>query len=240
MEITARVRQSYHPHQSIEQAKVARHIVLDVPLNGRLWREAGDALCRPSYEFYELERGDVDGEATCKKCIDRAARYGVRVITTTAVQLATPVETKRAGQAPAVHHFRSTGEAYDASQCREDIADGDVLVIEREQVVGFLRRAWPGAITAGHGELATFTADPRTIDDGRYAASVDLAEQIARDLGAPLVIEQGGTEVERVGSLSHDEAAEATWREAWLADEDGQQLTLDGSRPNGQQGNLFS
>ncbi|MFD8545026.1 hypothetical protein [Streptomyces sp. NPDC059649] len=237
MEITARVRQSYHPHQSTEQAELARHIVLDVPLDGRLRREAGDALCRPAIDFYELERGEVEGEATCTKCVERAARYGVRVITAAPAQSAEDVEqggAERTEQAPAVHHFGSTGEAYNVTQCRDDILDGDVLVIEREQVVGFLRSAWPGAITAAHGELHTFTAGPRTIDDGRYAASVDLAEQIARDLGAPLAIEQQGVEAEL------DESTETTWHEAWLADEDGQQLTLDGTRPNGQQGNLFS
>ncbi|MGW1770654.1 hypothetical protein [Streptomyces sp. NPDC002104] len=80
MEITARVRQSSHPHQGIEQAKLARHLVLDVPLDGRLRRDAGDALCRPAVDFYELERADVEGDATCRKCLERATRYGVRVI----------------------------------------------------------------------------------------------------------------------------------------------------------------
>ncbi|MFG3118685.1 hypothetical protein ACGF4C_30480 [Streptomyces sp. NPDC048197] len=119
---------------------------------------------------------------------------------------AAPWEQVRAAllaQQPAVHHFGSTGEAYDATQCRDDIRDGDVLVIEREKVVGFLRSAWPGAITAAHGELSTFTADPRKIDDGKYAASVDLAEQIARELGAPLAGEQHvveGVIVEHAGT----------------------------------------
>lgn len=228
MEITARVRQSFHPHQSFQQAKLARHIVLDIPLDGRLRREAGDALCRPATDFYELERGEAEAEATCKKCLERAARYGVRVIVAAPMQPAEDAEQVEAEgeQAPVVHRFGRTSTAYNATQCRGDIRDGDVLVIEPEQVVGFLRSAWPGAITAAHGELHTLTADPRKIDGGRYAASVDLAEQIAQDLGAPLAIEQQGVE--------------ATWREAWLADESGQQLTLDGARPNGQQGNLFS
>ncbi|MFE7316425.1 hypothetical protein ACFU7T_25535 [Streptomyces sp. NPDC057555] len=88
MEITARVRQSTHPHQGAEQARLARHIVLDVTLDGRLRREAGDALCRPATDFYELERGDVEGDATCRKCIERAARYGVRVLTASAPAVA--------------------------------------------------------------------------------------------------------------------------------------------------------
>lgn len=80
MEITARVRQSSHPNQGAEQAKTARHVVLDAPLTGRMKREAGDALCRPAVDFYELGREDLDTDATCKKCLERAGRYGVRII----------------------------------------------------------------------------------------------------------------------------------------------------------------
>ncbi|MCX5445990.1 hypothetical protein [Streptomyces nigrescens] len=102
MEITARVRQSSHPNQGAEQAELARHIVLDTPLVGRLRREAGDALCRPACEFFELERGDVGGEATCRKCLERAARYDVRVITTAAAHPAETVEAELAATVEAV------------------------------------------------------------------------------------------------------------------------------------------
>lgn len=101
MAITARVRQSSHPHQGAAQAALARHIVLDAPLTGRLRREAGDALCRPAVDFYELERTDVEGDATCKKCLERAARYGVRVITTATAKAeheAARKDTDSAGQ----------------------------------------------------------------------------------------------------------------------------------------------
>lgn len=37
---------------------------------------------------------------------------------------------------PAAWAFFSTGEAYGACQCRDDIRDGDVLVVESEQVIG--------------------------------------------------------------------------------------------------------
>lgn len=115
-------------------------------------------------------------------------------------------EARAAG--PIVHRFNSTREAYDATQCRDHILDGDVLVIEREQVVGFLRGAWPGAITAMHGgELHTVTGDPRTIDDGKYAGSVDLAEQLARELGAPLAAEQRVVEGVVVGHAGHAEGS---------------------------------
>lgn len=83
MEITAHVRQSSHPNQGAEQAKTARHVVLDVPLTGRLNRDAGDAMCRPAVDFYDLGHEDLDTDATCKKCLERAARYGVRIIKAT-------------------------------------------------------------------------------------------------------------------------------------------------------------
>ncbi|MEU8989987.1 hypothetical protein AB0C98_26750 [Streptomyces sp. NPDC048558] len=90
---------------------------------------------------------------------------------------------KRTGHAPSVmvHRFDSTEEAYNATQCRDDIRDGDVLVVEGEGVVGFLRCAWPAAITAEHGELHTVEGDPRTLDDGRYVPSVEAAERIAAE-----------------------------------------------------------
>jgi hypothetical protein len=82
-----------------------------------------------------------------------------------------------------VHRFYDTTEAYNQTQCRDDIRDGDVLVIEREGVVGFLHKAWPVAITVEHGELHTLTVPVREFQDGAYAASADRAEEVARELG---------------------------------------------------------
>ena len=47
----------------------------------------------------------------------------------------------------AIHFFGSSGEAYDASQCDENIKHGDLLVVAEEGVVGVLCQAWPVAIT---------------------------------------------------------------------------------------------
>ncbi|MFZ3569263.1 hypothetical protein ACNYS0_20135 [Streptomyces sp. BH034] len=107
---------------------------------------------------------------------------------------------QRAGHAPAIleHRFDSTGEAYNMTQCRDDIHDGDVLIIEAEHVVGFLRSAWPAALTTEHGELHTITGDPRTLDDGKYAASVDRAEEIARTRGYALATEQADQHLDAV------------------------------------------
>lgn len=92
-------------------------------------------------------------------------------------------EQEAPARIPAVHRFGSTGEAYDMTQCSEGIHDGDLLVIEPERVVGFLRAAWPVAITAEHGELHTLTVSAREINEGAYAANAAAAETLARELG---------------------------------------------------------
>lgn len=87
---------------------------------------------------------------------------------------------------PRVHRFDgTTAGAYDATQCRDDIRDGDVLVVKAEGVVGFLAAAWPVAITEARGEFHGLKVPAREYEDGRYAASAERAEQIADELGFP-------------------------------------------------------
>ena len=60
-----------------------------------------------------------------------------------------------------VYTFDNTGEAYDATQsedwclCDNDIPNGAILFVPREGVVGFLRDAWPTAISASRGVFHT-------------------------------------------------------------------------------------
>ncbi|MFD3978303.1 hypothetical protein ACFWR6_06920 [Streptomyces griseus] len=85
-----------------------------------------------------------------------------------------------------VHHFDTTEEAYTQTQCSDSIRDGDVLVIAREKVVGFLRAAWPCALTVRHGDLHTLTAPIDRIDGGKYANSAHLAADQAQQLDVAL------------------------------------------------------
>ncbi|MBL1115374.1 hypothetical protein JK364_23675 [Streptomyces sp. 110] len=87
---------------------------------------------------------------------------------------------------PRVHSFASTMEAYNATQCYEEIRDGDVLLIESEKVIG-IASTWPFALTESFGELHVTTANPRTNQDGIFAAGVDLGEQLARERGWRIV-----------------------------------------------------
>ena len=51
-----------------------------------------------------------------------------------------------------VHVFRTTGQAYDACNCSDEVSIGDVIVIESEKVVG-VSDAWPLAVTKERGSL---------------------------------------------------------------------------------------
>lgn len=83
-------------------------------------------------------------------------------------------------ESPAVHEFASTGDAYDACQCDENIKQGDTLVIKAEKIVG-VADTWPFAVTADHGQLhgiADLTKLPAKLKTGYEHAS-----KLARELG---------------------------------------------------------
>ncbi|MGW6604845.1 hypothetical protein [Streptomyces sp. NPDC055036] len=88
---------------------------------------------------------------------------------------------------PKVWTFCSTGEAYGAVQCCKEIRDGDVLVIEREQVTG-IAHTWPFALTEAHGHLHTRREglDLRTWEAGKHALGWVAAEREAARIGVPL------------------------------------------------------
>ena len=51
-----------------------------------------------------------------------------------------------------VHFFGSTEEAYDRTQCDEDVKTNDVIVVVTEQVIG-VAGTWPVAVTTRTGKL---------------------------------------------------------------------------------------
>jgi hypothetical protein len=61
------------------------------------------------------------------------------------------------------HAFDSTGEAYDAVQCDDDIGNGDVLDVASEGVVG-LAYTWPVAVTAEAGKLHRIGSKPGALE----------------------------------------------------------------------------
>lgn len=87
-----------------------------------------------------------------------------------------------------VLYFESTGEAYDETQCNEDIKDGAVLVIREERVVGFLMKAWPVAVTKEYGNLHRTSEghSPNELENGNYINSVTKACELARKYGFEL------------------------------------------------------
>lgn len=89
---------------------------------------------------------------------------------------------------PQAHRFATTAEAYNASQCSDDIKDGDVLIAEQEGVVGIMVSAWPTALEADgptgafHALADGLTWESWELEEGRYAASAKLARERAEAL----------------------------------------------------------
>ena len=149
----------FEPHYADPMAVIT---LCSEPIDRRLTEEQGD-------------RASV----LCKAC-ETAARQIASAREAEEVAARTPITD------PRVHSFGDTREAYDASMCDSEIRDGDVLVIASEKVVGFLNKAWPVALTVGHGELHTLNVPVGELDEGRYAASARLAAEEARKLDVAL------------------------------------------------------
>ena len=81
-----------------------------------------------------------------------------------------------------IHEFNDTGEAYDASQCDDNIKDGDILVT-KTGVVGIMCKAWPVAITANaesfHQPMPGETI-ATVFPEVDYTESLQVAEQCAQ------------------------------------------------------------
>ncbi|MEU1180594.1 hypothetical protein ABZ464_23630 [Streptomyces sp. NPDC005820] len=106
-------------------------------------------------------------------------------------QIIEAVDTARAAAEeakPKVWHFASTADVRAAAD-QEQVADGDVVVVESEQVVGFVAVVWAVAITEQYGAFHAYSKlgkPAREYCKGAYTRSVDLAEQVAIDLGYKL------------------------------------------------------
>ncbi|MER6632243.1 hypothetical protein ABT301_29185 [Streptomyces sp. NPDC000987] len=89
---------------------------------------------------------------------------------------------------PKVWHFASSADAR-AAVDQDQVTDGDVLVVESGNVVGFVAVVRPVAITEQHGAFDAYRVlgkPAREHCKGSYAASVERAEQAAIELGCAL------------------------------------------------------
>lgn len=75
--MSAHVRTAFHPRQGPSMNN-GEHAVLDQPLHsGRLRRETGDALCKPSAKFWGLEQSTNIASVTCGRCAELIERHGI-------------------------------------------------------------------------------------------------------------------------------------------------------------------
>ena len=81
--------------------------------------------------------------------------------------------------------FDSSGEAYDACQCRDEIKTGHILIVPNEKVVG-IAHTWPIAVTVERGNLhevrswALFEGDA-------WRNWIVQARYVAKELGYDIV-----------------------------------------------------
>jgi hypothetical protein len=85
---------------------------------------------------------------------------------------------------PRIHQFFSTTEAYTTLEADSSIQDGDVLIVQSENVAGVLCEERPLAVTAERGAFHALAEGEtwRTFEHGRYAANAALALQLSRVL----------------------------------------------------------
>lgn len=77
---SAHVRTAYHLRQG-PRMQNGEHAVLDQPLHsGRLHRETGDALCKPTAKFWGLYESP-DRPVSCRRCAELVERHGISVRT---------------------------------------------------------------------------------------------------------------------------------------------------------------
>lgn len=78
----------------------------------------------------------------------------------------------------------TTGEAYDMTQCYDEIKDGDVLHVLAEGVVGVMVKAWPVAVSEIHGAFHGLASeiDIVEIENGEYEKAGRVALAMAGSL----------------------------------------------------------
>ena len=84
------------------------------------------------------------------------------------------------GKTVQVHIFPDSGTAYDETQWRDDIHDGDVLYVPQEHIVGFLYEACPCALTKNNGHLHDIKAEWFNDENvGKYINTLYVATRMA-------------------------------------------------------------
>jgi hypothetical protein len=81
-----------------------------------------------------------------------------------------------------VFTFDDSREAYDQTQVRDDIHDGDVLYVPAEQAAGFLQQAWLFAVSSKTGALHALIDPEFLVLDG---VENTATARVARSLVPP-------------------------------------------------------
>lgn len=160
------------------------HTLLNGTERSLCYSAGGDRFLGADTVVHEGER-EPEGGHCCTECVDAYTLFYIAP--------RGPQNTAT----PKVHVFDTTEQAYDASQYRADIVDGDVLVARQTGTVAVLVAAWPTAVdvpveTAGAFHVLEAMDAWDNLDHGDYSVSVELArETLAQMAGAESQCEHG-------------------------------------------------
>lgn len=136
----------------------------------------------------------------------------LRALDERVAQIDEPVNGVERIDAPRVHVFETTGEAYDLSQCSDEIANGDVLVVPNENAVGVMLLAWPVALgpdTSGDAfHQPTPDLDWTRVEGATGVFDYSLSRQIAGPIAQML---RENVDVERDFAIRDDATGEIVW-----------------------------
>ncbi|WP_434593344.1 hypothetical protein [Streptomyces sp. A5-4] len=105
-----------------------------------------------------------------------------------------------------VHRFDSTEDAK-AAAGRDELSDGDVIVVESERVTGFMVVVLPAAVTEERGALYRLSSPAHDYAGGSYIDSAVVAEREGRALGFLLHDETPQERIRSMHKLMNDSGA---------------------------------
>lgn len=79
-----------------------------------------------------------------------------------------------------VHLDGDPEEAYGQTQWDDDIHDGDVLVVDKAGIYGFLLKAWPVAVVGDPQGWHAMTDEAAIREEG-YGPAIDMARRLGQN-----------------------------------------------------------
>lgn len=118
---------------------------------------------------------------------------------------------------PEIHSFESSGEAYNASQTRESISDGDLLLVPSEKSVAILFKAWPTLAAGSKGDAFHTINDDDFGSEAEAWYALEYGGYITSYLLAQTLLNEDGSLTDAgEAAVAASEARDAAEHEAFM------------------------